>query len=454
MLVDERPSSGLSDGTAISDLFDGDSRRIHGRIYADPEIHRMELERIFCRSWCFVGFESEIPHAGDYVTRLLGADSVIVTREKTGRINVLLNACTHRGTQLSVTDRGTTKNFKCPYHGWVFDNGGRLTALVAQRERLANGPEKACFNLTTARVANYRGLLFANWDESAPEFTDYLGDARWYIDILFGSVDDQLATAGPPMRWTVPCNWKFGAENFAGDGYHTPTAHASAVDIGLIPPAAAMASTQAVAVADSNYGHGLIHLNLPNFMGGFQLEHDQLMQVAFPWLPPDVIPQMDHHLSDEQLRVIAQGEVPGIGTLFPNFSWVMQMTPAGPLPVVRTWNPIAPNMMEVWSWTVAHPKASEELRRASVLAHSRLFGASGVVEQDDLAVWSRIQRARNGVMGQRLQVDFSCTRVPDSSNYFADGSPWPGPGEIWQGFISDELMWNFYVRWRELVSAR
>ena len=31
----------------------------------------------------------------------------------------------------------------------------------------------------------------------------------------------------------MQANWKIGAENFAGDMYHTPHTHASVVDIGL-----------------------------------------------------------------------------------------------------------------------------------------------------------------------------------------------------------------------------
>ena len=36
-----------------------------------------------------------------------------------------------------------------------------------------------------------------------------------------------------PQRWRVKANWKIGAENFAGDSYHTPHTHASVVEIGL-----------------------------------------------------------------------------------------------------------------------------------------------------------------------------------------------------------------------------
>ncbi len=32
--------------------------------------------------------------------------------------------------------------------------------------------------------------------------------------------DDGYEVIGGIVKWQVPCNWKFGAENFAGDHYH------------------------------------------------------------------------------------------------------------------------------------------------------------------------------------------------------------------------------------------
>jgi nitrite reductase/ring-hydroxylating ferredoxin subunit len=440
----------LTDGTTLGDCFDLDARKIKAKVFADHNISRLELTRVFGRTWNFVGLDSEIPSPGDYVTRLMGGDSVIVTRDKTGAVNVLLNSCTHRGTQLSVIDRGTCERFKCPYHGWTFDAAGRLQALVAERERLGPDGRKDAFDLRRARVARYSGLIFATWNAEAPDFDTYLGDARWYLDMLFNSVDDDLVVVGPPQRWVVDCDWKQGAENFAGDAYHAPTSHGSAVDIGIIPPQYLNGALRSSLVADTTYGHSIILFNLAGMTGAGALDDEALRQFELPWLPPEVFSQLDSHLSKDQLGVLRDGYSPGVGTLFPNFSWLMQSTFYGPLCSVRTWNPIGFGKVEIWNWVLMHPASSEQLRASIASGYSRQFGIGGLLEQDDSVIWGRMHRAHRGGMGGEQNVDYSRGRVPDET-------PWPGPGAVWHagsgpGAVADDGIWNFHLRWYELMT--
>ena len=70
------------------------------RFYADPDFYRAELERFYVNRWICAGRADQIPNAGDYFTRALGDDSVIVTRDGSGDIHALFNVCRHRGTRL------------------------------------------------------------------------------------------------------------------------------------------------------------------------------------------------------------------------------------------------------------------------------------------------------------------------------------------------------------------
>src|SRR5919199_1587078 len=95
---------------------------ISARIFADSEIYALEQERIFGRVWLHVAHESEIPQSGDFVTRSMGEDPVIVVRGRDGQVRVLLNACRHRGRLVCDEDLGNTGRFQCPYHGWTYTN--------------------------------------------------------------------------------------------------------------------------------------------------------------------------------------------------------------------------------------------------------------------------------------------------------------------------------------------
>jgi fatty-acyl-CoA synthase len=103
--------------------------RIHAPLYTDPRIFEEELQRIFYRGWVFVGHESDIPRAGDFVTRRIGAEPVIMVRGKDGSVGVLVNRCAHRGTMLCPSERGHVRTFACPYHGWTYDLSGDLLGV-------------------------------------------------------------------------------------------------------------------------------------------------------------------------------------------------------------------------------------------------------------------------------------------------------------------------------------
>jgi Rieske 2Fe-2S family protein len=99
------------------------------RFYADPDFYRGELERFYFNRWICAGRSDQIPGAGDYFTRSLGDESVIVTRGSSGEINALFNVCRHRGTRLCEDPEGHfVDRIQCPYHNWTYDLAGSLLA--------------------------------------------------------------------------------------------------------------------------------------------------------------------------------------------------------------------------------------------------------------------------------------------------------------------------------------
>lgn len=202
---------------------------VHGSVYVDPMVYTDEMDRIFVGGWVFVGHESEVSEPGDWVTRSIGAEPVLLTRDRDGGINVLANRCSHRGTALCWEARGNSRSFQCNYHAWTFGLDGELRSVPYPG---GFDKDKASLGLDRAgQIAGYRGFVFANLDGRAGSLTDHLGDGG--RDML-----DRLCDLSPTGRidvskgWIghrVESNWKLWPES-DNDGYHLNWVHASMVD--------------------------------------------------------------------------------------------------------------------------------------------------------------------------------------------------------------------------------
>src|SRR4051812_48287417 len=65
--------------------------RVHRRLYTDPRIFDLEMERIFGHAWIYVGHESQIRNAGDYLCTQIGRKPVILVRDAAGEVRVIHN---------------------------------------------------------------------------------------------------------------------------------------------------------------------------------------------------------------------------------------------------------------------------------------------------------------------------------------------------------------------------
>src|SRR5262245_3338018 len=174
-----RNSTALRDGTKIDELVRKQTQEVMLRVYDDADLHDLEMQRIFAKSWLLLGHESEIPKPGDFVTRNMGQDPVIVARATDGTIHVSLNVCPHRGMRVCLPEAGNARTFRCVYHGWAFRLDGQFAGSPVPSEQMHGSVfETSRLGLQKARVTLYAGLIFATWNIEGPSFDEFLGDIK------------------------------------------------------------------------------------------------------------------------------------------------------------------------------------------------------------------------------------------------------------------------------------
>lgn len=413
-----------------------DQGLLSSRAFSDPEIYELEIERLFMKSWLFVGHESELPKPGDYVLRDMAGESVLLVRGKDAKVRVLVNTCRHRGNIVCRTEKGNADSFQCPYHGWLYDNTGTLAAAPGM-ESYQQPLDKNEWGLVQApQVEEYNGLVFATFDSGAPSLSDYLGGAKWYLDISTKRSDAGLEVIGTPHRWIVPSNWKLPADQFVGDTAHFPFTHVSAFGLGTWPKTEGPPWAANISLEN---GHGV-------WVRGVERGYS-IMNVR--GYPDSIIASLKRNLVPGQVEVLERSPSFG-GNLMPNLAFMdLAFSPEPGAPSVgylslRLWNPISVDQTEIWSWCLIERDTPEEFKESAYRAYLRGFGPSGVFEQDDMIVWSGPTRTSKGPISRKLFQNISMG-IKNSEH----DPTFPGPGQVFVNksrFLETNLR-SFYRAW-------
>jgi phenylpropionate dioxygenase-like ring-hydroxylating dioxygenase large terminal subunit len=384
--------------------------------FVSSEVYQRELERIFDRTWGFLAHETEIPQAGDFVSRTLGSAPIIVVRHDDGTVHALLNSCRHRGAKVCRADAGNARNFVCPYHGWTYDRSGTLKTTTFDRH-LPKDFDFSDHGLPRVpRLENHKGLIFGSWNADVGSLANYLGEIAWYIDPFLSRSPGGMEVLAPPHRWRAKANWKIGALNFVGDSQHILTTHVGPLTLDPVRAARAGFATAAEnsfqVVTDQGHGCTLTYL-APG-----------LPADAYQTHPAELEPLYKSTLNGDQLQLLHRLRVI-VGTIFPNLSFIeTQVGPAQKAVIVRQWQPVSGTEMEILSWVLAEKEASAEYKAQVLRKGFHNFGAAGVFEQDDLELWASATSASNNPIAKQFPFSFQ-TALP----YI--GSPeknhkWPG----------------------------
>jgi phenylpropionate dioxygenase-like ring-hydroxylating dioxygenase large terminal subunit len=186
--------------------------------YTDPAILELERERIFLRSWQYVGRISQVAEVGDYFTATLFDLPVVVVRSEHG-LRAFVNVCRHR-RHLVMSGAGNKKALQCPYHAWTYGLDGRLRA--APRSEREKGFDKGDFPLLPLRLDTWGPWVFVNADPEAESLAGLLGGLPHII--ARSGLDPTQLRFWHRKQWVRDANWKAMLENYL-ECYHCPTQH-------------------------------------------------------------------------------------------------------------------------------------------------------------------------------------------------------------------------------------
>lgn len=406
-------------------------------VFCDDKVFRAEMDRIFTRNWVFIAHDTEIPNKGDFVQRKIGLDQVIAIRDETGSVNVLLNHCAHRGSQVCHEDQGNAKHFRCPYHGWIYKINGEFSSAPHFNDAYPGPLDAKKWGLRRApKIETLHGFIFACLSEDVPSLRESLGEAVKVMDAIFGLHPKGMRAIAPPERFIVKADWKSGAENFCGDAYHVSTAHVSAGLSDFIP------DVRQVAVIARG-------LDLGNANSFIAHEITQWGSMFEYWAyPKEVVEQFDFSSLDPAVHELIKNSPPTIGTIFPNFSYLRFPQPAVaggrpyPFTSIRMWQPVAPGVMELWNWQFEYTCVDDETTKESYLAGVYGFGSGGIFEQDDTAVWEGIAKAASSPWNRRdgVVLNYQQKRIDPNPD-------WKGPGAFYDNIYGERLQEGFWRRW-------
>lgn len=155
--------------------------RCRREMFTDPRLFDLEMKHIFEGNWVYLAHESQIPEKNDFLTTMIGRQSVFIARNKDGVLNAFLNACSHKGAMLCRHKSGNRSSYTCPFHGWTFNNSGKLLKVKDPAE--AGYPEgfncDGSHDLTSvARFESYRGFLFGSLKADVKPLVEHLASPR------------------------------------------------------------------------------------------------------------------------------------------------------------------------------------------------------------------------------------------------------------------------------------
>ncbi|MFQ6007144.1 MAG: aromatic ring-hydroxylating dioxygenase subunit alpha [Woeseia sp.] len=168
------------------------------------------------RNWILAGHVTQIPGPGDFLVFRLAGESAIIVRGEDQQVRAFANVCRHRGSLVCLDDHGRNRNFRCPYHGWIYGLDGKLIAARSMKK----GFDREDYGLHPVSLEILGGMMFVCFCNDPPLLEAAKRDLAEPM-AMFGFEDLKVAAR---KTYPIAANWKLAVENYQ-ECYHCATAH-------------------------------------------------------------------------------------------------------------------------------------------------------------------------------------------------------------------------------------
>lgn len=194
------------------------ARTLTSDFYTDPAWFEASKEKIFARSWQFLGhvdaFDSLKPVT--MLPEMLGEQLLLSKVDSS--VRCLSNVCTHRG-KILVEEPCEANLIRCGYHGRRFSLEGKFLSMP-EFEGVEDFPTESD-DLREIPFAEWLGFGFASLDPLR-EFSEFADDAMSAIGQI--PIDGLKLTS--TREYEIDAHWALYCENYL-EGFHIPYVHQS-----------------------------------------------------------------------------------------------------------------------------------------------------------------------------------------------------------------------------------
>lgn len=191
--------------------------------YIDRDMWDEEIEQFYKRKPVVVGLSAELPEVGSFLSVTIVDVPILITRTAEG-LQAFLNVCRHRGAQVAPEMcSGRQTRFTCPYHGWTYDNAGKLIGVA--NAKTFGSFDTATRGLTRIAVAERCGIVFAVLTPGIEiDIEEWMAGADVHMGLDNRFEDYTLVGT----REVEAANWKLVVEGHL-ESYHFASLHRDSI---------------------------------------------------------------------------------------------------------------------------------------------------------------------------------------------------------------------------------